>query len=216
MKVIRRAGGNSGAAEPDQESVLAPSDELGPPDYKELGDRVSTILRAAEQAAEAILQNAVERAKQTGTDAHERASAELDAAQREVESARQEAAAARAEAEGFRSSRATDAEKEALHIQDIQGMAARDMRQLAEEIAGRRQELDRVSRVFEERLSRLATDIEPAERRSRSPAVATLASALASTSAREPAMERMVELTVAIVLAAAFVIAMIFLLILLA
>jgi hypothetical protein len=197
--------------ETDQGSAPVPGggDEIGVAEYKELGERISTILRTAEEAAEAILQNAVQLAEQARTEAHERASAELDAAQRDVESARQEAAAARAEAEGFRSSRATDA----LHIQE---MAAQDMRQLAEEIASRRQELERASRVFEERLSRLATDIEPAEWRSRSPAVATLASGSASASAREPGVERMVELAVAIVLAAAFVAAMIFLLILIA
>ena len=214
MTVRRRAGGDSGAAETDQGSIPVPAggDEFVVPDYKQLGERVSTILRTAEEAAEAILQNAVQLAEQTRAEAHERASAELDAAQRDVESAREEAAAARAEAEDVRSSRATDAEEEALHIQEV---AAQDMRQLAEEIASRRQEMERASRVFEERLSRLAADIDPAERGTRPPAVTALASGSALSSAREPAVERMVELAIAVVLAVAFVAAMVVLLVVL-
>jgi chromosome segregation ATPase len=183
---IRTAdAGNSSAADTHQGSVSAAGsrNELSLSDYQELGEQISAILRRAEEAAEAIVHNAVEVAEQTLAEAHERASAELDAAQRDVESARQEAAAA---------------EGEALHVHEV---AARDMRQLADEIASRRQDLERASRVLEERFCRLASDIQPAERISRAPHVTALASGSASPSAREPAVERIVELVITIVLA---------------
>jgi hypothetical protein len=97
------------------------------------------------------------------------------------------------------------AEEQVRHVREV---AARDMRQLADEIASRRQEVGRASRVPEERLSRLASDIEPAERISRPPHVTALAGGSPSPSVREPAVERIVELVIAIVLAVTLVAAM--------
>lgn len=224
LEIRRGDAGNAGTADTDQGSVPAPGgrDELSVPDYDELGEQVSAIIRTAEEAAEAILHNAVELAEQTRAEAQELASAELDAARNDVESARQEAAAARAEAEGIRSSRdriqreadnaaaatRAAAEEEVLHMHEV---ATRDLRQLAEEIASRRQGLERASRVFEERLSRLASEIQPAERITRPPAVAALARGSASASVRAPAGERMVELAIAVVLAVTVVAAMVLL-----
>jgi hypothetical protein len=224
---MRRAdAGNAGTADTDQGSVPAPGgrDERGVPDYDGLGEQISEILLRAEEAAEAIVHNAVELAEQTRAEAQEVASAELDAARNDVESARQEAAAARAEAERIRSSRdriqreasaaaaatRAAAEEEVLHMHEV---ATQELRQLAEEIASRRQELERASRAFERRLSRLASDIQPAERITRPPVVAR-----GSTSAlvREPAVERMVELAIAVVLAVAAMAAMVVLLVVLA
>jgi hypothetical protein len=224
LEIRRGDAGKAGTADTDQGSVPAPGghDELSVPDYEDLGEQVSAILRTAEEAAEAILHNAVELAEQTRAEAQELASAELDAARSDVESARREAAAARAEAEGIRSSRdriqreadsaaaatRAAAEEEVLHMHEV---ATRDLRQLAEEIASRRQELERASRAFERRLSRLASDIQPAERITRPPVVAR-----GSTSAlvREPAVERMVELAIAVVLAVAVVAAVLLLIVL--
>jgi hypothetical protein len=226
LEIRRGDAGKAGTADTDQGSVPAPGgrDELSVPDYEDLGEQVSAILRTAEEAAEAILHNAVELAEQTRAEAQEVASAELDAARNDVESARQEAAAARAEAERIRSSRdriqreasaaaaatRAAAEEEVLHMHEV---ATQELRQLAEEIASRRQELERASRAFERRLSRLASDIQPAERITRPPVVAR-----GSTSAlvREPAVERMVELAIAVVLAVAAMAAMVVLLVVLA
>jgi hypothetical protein len=223
---MRRAdAGNAGTADTDQGSVPAPGgrDERGVPDYDGLGEQISEILLRAEEAAEAIVHNAVELAEQTRAEAQEVASAELDAARNDVESARQEAAAARAEAERIRGSRdriqreasaaaaatRAAAEEEVLHMHEV---ATRDLRELAEEIASRRQELERASRAFERRLSRLASDLQPAERVTRPPVVARGSTPLV----REPAVERMVELAIAVVLAVAAIAAMVVLLVVLA
>jgi len=203
---IRKAdAGNSSTAETHQGSVSAPGgrNELSLSNHPELGERISAILRRAEEAAEAIVHNAVEVAEQTLAEAHELASAELDAVQRDVELAHQEAAvAARAEAA---------AEEKVLHAHEV---AARHMRQLADEIASHRRDIERASRVLEERLSRLASEIEPAERISRPPHV-TAVSGSASPSIREPALERIVQMVGAIVLAVTAVAAMLVLLVVL-
>jgi hypothetical protein len=204
---IRKAdAGNSSTADTHQGSVSAPGgrNELSLSDHQELGERISAILRRAEEAAEAIVHNAVEVAEQTLAEAHERASAELDAVQRDVELAHQEAAvAARAEAA---------AEEKVLHAHEV---AARHMRQLADEIASHRRDIEQASRVLEERLSLLASEIEPAERISRPPHVTAVVSGSASPSIGEPALERIVQLVGAIVLAVTAVAAMLVLLVVL-
>jgi hypothetical protein len=94
------------------------------------------------------------------------------------------------------------AEEEARQIREA---AARDLSQLAEDVA----------RLSEERWSRLASDIEPGEPMTRGPTVAALASGSASASAHERTVERMIELAIAIVLSVAIVAAMVALLVVL-